>query len=375
MVAMVTETFTASARGALTGPPLRALAALVTASLLAGCGTAYVWQATSGEYHVLHAREPIAKVIADPATKPAVRERLEVVESARKFASADLGLPDNKSYTSYADIGRPYVVWNVVAAPEFSLTPHHWCFPVAGCVAYRGYFSEEQARAFAAHRAVAGDDVAIDGVPAYSTLGKFADPVLSSMLRYGDDELVAMIFHELAHQLIYVKDDSAFNEAFATTVEDAGLERWLKAQGKPERMAQFLKEQERAQRLIELLAAGRAELIRLYGSGVPPAVMRERKAAILHQLGVRIAAFERTEGVSYPLYDEWVSKGLNNARLASVATYYDCVPGLMKILAQEDNDLPRFYAAVRELAGRTRAARHAQLCPADAATEQDDAGD
>ena len=368
---MVTETFTARARGALTGWPSRALAAMLTASLLGGCGTTYVVQAASGEYHVLHEREPIGKVIADPATQPAVRKRLEVVESARKFASTDLGLPDNKSYTTYADIGRPYVVWNVVATPEFSLTPHHWCFPVAGCVAYRGYFSEEKARAFAAHMAVAGDDVAIDGVPAYSTLGKFSDPVLSSMLRYGDDELVAMIFHELAHQLIYVKDDSAFNEAFATTVEDVGLERWLKVQGKPERMAQFLKEQERAQRLIELLAAGRAELVRLYASGVPPAVMRERKAAILHELGVRIAAFERREGVTYPLYDEWVSKGLNNARLASVATYYDCVPGLMKLLAQEDNDLPRFYAAVRRLAEETRAARHGELCPAGSPADRD----
>src|SRR5215470_14992086 len=317
MVAMVTETFTASAR-ALTGRVLRALISAALALPLAGC---YLTQAASGEYHVLHEREPIPKVIADPATPPALRTRLEVVESARRFAASDLGLPDNKSYTTYADIGRAYVVWNVVATSEFSLTPHRWCFPVAGCVAYRGYFSEEAARTFAAHMAVSGDDVAIDGVPAYSTLGKFADPVLSSMLRYGDDELVAMIFHELAHQLIYVKDDSAFNEAFATTVEDAGLERWLKAQGTPERMAQFLKEQERAQRLMQLLAASRGELAQLYASGEPPEVMRARKAVIFHELGVRIAAFEKQEGVTYPLYDEWVSKGLNNARLASVATY------------------------------------------------------
>jgi predicted aminopeptidase len=372
MVAMVTETLTASARGALTARVVRALLGAALTLLAAGCGAAYLTQAASGEYHVLHEREPIGKVIADPQTPPALRGRLEVVDKARHFASSDLGLPDNKSYTTYADIGRTYVVWNVVATPEFSLTPRHWCFPVAGCVAYRGYFSEAQARAFAAHMSVAGDDVAVDGVPAYSTLGKFSDPVLSSMMRYGDDELVAMIFHELTHQLIYVKDDSAFNEAFATTVEDVGLERWLQAQGTPQRMAQYLKEQERARRLIQILAAGRAELAKLYASGMPPEAMRERKAQILQALGVRIAAFERQEAVTYPLYDEWVSQGLNNARLASVATYYDCVPGFRRLLEQQDGDLPRFYQAVRELAKEPRATRHENLCLSGAAGAKDE---
>ena len=150
-----------------------------------------------------------------------------------------LGCRDNQSYTTYADIGRPYVVWNVVATPEFSVSPQRWCFPVAGCVAYRGYFHEQAARKFAAELRRRGFDVAIDGVPAYSTLGKFSDPVLSSMLRYDDDELAATIFHELAHQLLYVKGDSAFNEAFATTVEDAGLERWLVHEGTPGRIAEY----------------------------------------------------------------------------------------------------------------------------------------
>src|SRR5207253_6303601 len=160
-----------------------------------------------------------------PAHAAALRTHLEEVHAAREFASGELGLPDSSSYRSYADIGRPYVVWNVVAAPEFSVSPKRWCFPIAGCVAYRGYFRERRAREFAAALAVRGYDVSVDGVPAYSTLGRFADPVLSSMLRYGDDELAATIFHELAHQLLYVRDDSQFNEAFASTVEDEGLER------------------------------------------------------------------------------------------------------------------------------------------------------
>src|SRR5947207_1836588 len=210
---------------------MRALLLAAACALLCGCGTLYLMQAASGEWQVLRRRVPIDTLLADPHTPPALRAHLEEVHAAREFASGELGLPDSSSYRSYADIGRPYVVWNVVAAPEFSVSPKRWCFPIAGCVAYRGYFREQRAREFAAALAVRGLDVAVDGVPAYSTLGRFADPVLSSMLRYGDDELAATIFHELAHQLLYVRDDSEFNEAFATTVEDAGLERWLTQQG------------------------------------------------------------------------------------------------------------------------------------------------
>jgi predicted aminopeptidase len=292
------------------------------------------------------------------------------VREARAFASHDLGLPQNDSYRTYADIQRPYVVWNVVAVPEFSVVPHHWCFPVAGCVAYRGYFHEDSARKFAAGMAKDGYDVAIDGVPAYSTLGRFADPVLSSMLRSGDDELAATIFHELAHQLLYVKDDSAFNEAFATTVEDAGLERWLAHLGVPGRMQEFRIEEVREAALIKVLADARAQLATLYASGGSPELMRARKAEIFAALATQIGALEKGEGVTYPLYDEWIREGLNNARLASVATYYDCVPGFKRLLVKEDNDLGRFYAAARELAALPRKERHARLCgPAAAAAD------
>ena len=372
---MLTETVP---HGAARGVSRRWRAVLVSAlcAWLSGCGTPYLMQAASGEWHVMHARVPIDQVIADPHTPPELRTRLELVRAARKFATTDLGLPDNKSYRTYADIGRPYVVWNVVATPEFSVVPHHWCFPVAGCVAYRGYFHEASAVKFAGEMAARGYDVAVDGVPAYSTLGKFADPVLSSMMRYGDDELAATIFHELAHQLLYVKDDSAFNEAFATTVEDAGLERWLAQQGTPARMQEFRADQVREAAFVKLLAGARAHLATLYASGLAPEPMRKQKAAILAALGADIRAFEQREGVSYPLYDEWIKEGLNNARLASVATYYDCVPGFKRLLAHEDNDLPRFYAAARELAHRSRAERHALLCgsaaaAADAEEEED----
>jgi predicted aminopeptidase len=329
---------------------------------LSGCGTTYLMQAGNGELRVLRARVPIATLIADPHTATPLRARLTEVSAARAFASAELHLPDNKSYTAYADIGRPFVVWNVVATPEFSVNPRVWCFPVAGCVAYRGYFSEQRAREFAAQLAVRGFDVVIDGVPAYSTLGKFSDPVLSSMLRYDDEELAATIFHELAHQLLYVRNDSEFNEAFATTVEDTGLERWLAHQGEPGRIARFRERRAQAREFLGLLGAARARLVRLYATGVPRDELRAGKVQILAALTSEIRALEKRQGVHYPLYDEWIAAGFNNARLASVATYFDCVPGFERLLAENDHDLPRFYAAVRALAQEPRATRHAQLC-------------
>jgi len=198
---------------------LRVLLAAILLVTLPGCGTLYLAQAANGQMHVLKARRPIDKVVADPATAPPLRTRLMDVSAARDFAVTELHLPDNRSYRTYADVKRPFVVWNVVATPEFSVEPKHWCFPIAGCVAYRGYFKEKSARRFAAKLASGGFDVTVGGVPAYSTLGKFADPVLSTMMRYGDSELVAIIFHELAHQLLYVKNDTEFNEAFAAVIK------------------------------------------------------------------------------------------------------------------------------------------------------------
>jgi predicted aminopeptidase len=340
--------------------PLRLLACTAL-GLLAGCGTPYLMQATGGELRILHERVPIARLLADPDTPQELRTRLLQVQAARDFASRELHLPDNRSYRSYADIGREFVVWNVVAAPEFSVEPKRWCFPVAGCVSYRGYFHERRAREFAASLAAGGFDTAVEGVPAFSTLGRFADPVLSSMLRYDDDDLAATIFHELAHQLLYVRDDSEFNEAFATAVEDIGLERWLAHQGQSARMQTFRAEQALDEKFVAVLGAARARLVQLYASGVSRDEMRDRKAAIFNGLTADIRALENSAGLG-PLYDQWIEAGLNNARLAAIATYYDCVPGFMRLLKEEDGDLPRFYAAARELASQTRAERHARLC-------------
>jgi predicted aminopeptidase len=364
MVRMLTESAAGgpSHRVGVRVPAARALLLGVCCTLLSGCASVYLVQAAAGEWRVLRARVPIDSVVADPRTPSTVRERLTGVRAAREFASRELGLPDNKSYRTYADIRRPFVVWNVVAAPEFSVTPKHWCFPVAGCVAYRGYFKERRAREFAAALAVRGYDVVVDGVPAYSTLGRFADPVLSSMLRYGDDDLAATIFHELAHQLLYVRGDSQFNEAFATTVEEVGLTRWLEAQGAADRIARLRADQAMSEAVIGLLETRRARLAPLYATQLPRAAMRAQKAALLAQLAADINALEQRQRVHYPLYDEWIARGLNNADLVSVATYFACVPGFRRLLAHAGGDLPRFYDAVRALAREPRPVRHATLC-------------
>lgn len=339
---------------------------MLTAAMLAalaGCSsTMYLLQAANGEWHVIHGRKPIVQVIDDPRTpEPMIRELAEVRE-ARDFASRVLKLPDNDSYRTYVRIDRPYVVWNVVAVPALSVQPKEWCFPIAGCVAYRGYFNEKRARDFAAGLERRGYDVVIEGVPAYSTLGKLPDPVMSTMMRYGSDDLAAMIFHELAHQLLYVQNDSQFDEAFAVTVEDEGLKRWLQYKGRAARIAQLQKDRAEDQQCIALLRHARDRLARLYGSSASRTAKLRGKQRILAGLAAQIRALEGRLAVRFPLYDQWIAEGLNNAQLASVDTYYDCVPGFERLLRQQNDDLPRFYAAARRLAREPRAMRDAQLC-------------
>jgi predicted aminopeptidase len=334
---------------------------LAAAGILPGCGSLYLLQAARGQAQILVDRRPIKAVVADPKTAPTVRDTLAEVSAARDFASQTLGLPDNRSYRLYADIGRPYVVWNVVAAPEFSVRPKVWCFPIAGCVTYRGYFRQKSAQAYADKLAMQGYDTVVGGVPAYSTLGHFDDPVLNTMLPYGRDQLAAIIFHELAHQLIYVPGDSAFNEAFASTVEETGLARWLTVKGRPADIERFHRSESRAREYSVLLGQARLDLARLYATKLPADEMRAAKQARLATLAEAIRATEKRLGVPSG-YGPWLAKGLNNAQLASVATYEDCMPGFQRLLAQQDGDLPRFYAAVRKLSKQPAAVRAAQLC-------------
>ncbi|HTC51407.1 MAG TPA: aminopeptidase [Steroidobacteraceae bacterium] len=336
---------------------------LAGSSILPGCGSLYLLQAARGQAQILVDRRPVAAVVADPKTPATVRDTLAEVSAARDFASHDLGLPDNRSYRVYADIGRPYVVWNVVAAPEFSIAPRQWCFPIAGCVTYRGYFRQKSAQGYAHQLAAQGYDTVVEGVPAYSTLGHFDDPILNTMLPYGRDQLAAIIFHELAHQLLYVANDSAFNEAFASTVEEEGLARWLTFKGRPGDIENFRRSAARAKQYSDLLAQARRDLAHLYATQLAPPQMRAAKQARLAALADAVRATEKRLG--YPSgYGAWAAQGFNNAELASVATYEDCEPGFKRMLAQEQGDLPRFYAAVRALARKPAAQRDAQVCKA-----------
>jgi predicted aminopeptidase len=341
---------------------LRILALLTVCLALPGC---YVTQAARGQLQIVNAREPIDRVLEDPAAPIDLKQRLESVRAAREFASRELGLPNNKSYTSYADIGREYVVWNVVATPEFSVEPREWCFPVVGCVAYRGYFKEKKARDFAAKLATEGLDVVVEGVPAYSTLGKFNDPVLNTMLSYGEDELASILFHELSHQVIYIPDDSAFNEAFAVTVEQEGLSRWLQARGRPDELARHVERRARQAASFRIIAKHRESLAALYAAQLPAAQLRQRKAGQFAALVEELEALDARYGVKSRLARE-LAGAPNNARLASLATYYDCVPGFQRILAEEQHDLPRFYAAAHRLAKLPRDERRATLCASGA---------
>lgn len=319
---------------------------LATPSLLGGC---YYWQATLGHLELMRQRRPVAEVMEDPATNDAVRAKLGTATAALDFAHAELALPDNGSYRLYADTGRRYVVWNVVAAPEFSLEPRTWCFPVAGCVSYRGYFDEAKAQRFADGLAAEGDDVFVGGVAAYSTLGKFEDPILNTMVGYADYLLAGLIFHELAHQRAYVKDDSTFNEGFASFVEQEGLRRWLNsidAQDLLCRYRLFLRRREATQALLD---EHRVRLEALYASNLRDAERREGKAAIIAEL---VGAYRdlRARWAGPPHFDHWFDGALNNARLASFATYDEYVPAFASLLTETGGDLEAFYARVEDLA-------------------------
>jgi predicted aminopeptidase len=338
---------------------IRASAAIALIAMLSG--GCYLLQSAQGHLALMSKREPISGVIDRPSTPAALRAQLESVTAIRNFASSALGLPDNGSYRKYADIGRPYVVWNVVAAPEFSVDAKQWCFPIVGCVAYRGYFVEKRARRFAAGLHAKGFDVVVGGVAAYSTLGHFDDPILSSMVNWNDVELASIIFHELTHQMLYLPNDASFNEALATTVAEEGVRRWLQQQGRDKDLADHLLQQKRYLEVIALMNETRNHLRTLYASGLPPPLMRERKRETFEELRESYGSLKGQWGGHAP-FDAWFAADVNNAHLASIATYFACVPGFERELKAVGGNLPAFYRRVRELAKLDRQQRDLLVC-------------
>ena len=326
---------------------------------LTGC---YYLQAASGQWQVIREREPLSDVIEDPDTPRDLADRLRMLGEARDFSVAELGLPDNKSYRSYTALDRDFVVWNVFAAPEFSLQAKQWCYPVAGCVSYRGYFSERAATRESQRLAEAGYDVAVGGVAAYSTLGKFSDPILSTMMRWDDVDLVAVLFHELAHQVVYVKDDSSFNESFATAVEEIGVRRWLESRGEHAKMADYLASRELQQSLLVLVARARVELQSLYESEHGVEYKRVRKRELLGQLAADAAAEMQRKGRGGA---SWLSGELNNARLISLALYEGRIAAFRALYATCNESLQCFYDEAGKLAEMDIEKREAALSARD----------
>jgi predicted aminopeptidase len=328
-----------------------------TAVAVAGCVTPYYWQAIGGQLELLRRRAPIAEVLADPAVDPKLKTTLSRVAEIRRFAVDELGLPDNDSYTSYVSLDRSYVVWNVVATEEFSVDPRRWCFPFAGCVAYRGYFDQAAAERYASKLAAEGLDTVSGGSTAYSTLGYFADPVVSTMVGGGEHYVAALLFHELAHQKLYVKDDSEFSESFAMVVEEIGMERWLADNATPADLERYRARRSRRAQFADLIAAQQQRLRAIYGSGAPTETLRAEKRAAFDTLRAEYEALKASWGGNTD-YDAWFEQPLNNAALASVATYSRWTPALRARL--EEVGFAEFYAdaaALAKLEGEKRAER------------------
>ena len=336
--------------------------ALLAALVLSGCANlAYYAQAVGGHLQLMQAARPISDWLDDPATEAGLKQKLGEVQAMRDFASRALALPENGSYRSYADLNRPYAVWNVFAAGAFSAQPHEWCMLVVGCVGYRGYYAKAEAEGLAVRLAAEGLDTWVGGVPAYSTLGHFNDPVLNTFLRYGQNEVARTLFHELAHQKIFVSGDSAFNESFATAVEEEGVSRWLAGRGSPERLAAFREQQGRKVRFAALVRTYRDRLEQLYDQKtMPPEDMRQAKAEIIADMRRAYADLKAAWG-GYAGFDPWFAGPLNNAQLASVGLYHRWLPAFAALLRQTGGDLPRFYARVQALADLPKPERQKAL--------------
>lgn len=340
---------------------MRAVLIVLLPLLLAGCGNvSYYLQSVGGQLEIWQREKPVENLLQDPDLSPLLKTQLERALRIRDYASRELGLPDNRSYRSYADLARPFVVWNVFAAAEFSTEARQWCFAVAGCVGYRGYFSEAEARSHAEALAAEGNDVYVGGVPAYSTIGWFADPLLNTFIHYPEPELARLLFHELAHQVVYVRDDTVFNESFATVVEQAGLARWLAAHGSDADRARYAQLQRFRADFRALVTQTRTALAELYAGNAAPQEKRRRKAELLSALQTHYQQ-RKGEWGGFSGYDRWFAQPLGNAHLASVAIYTQRLPAFEALLRQQGGDLPRFYAAVRVLAALPAGERKTRL--------------
>jgi predicted aminopeptidase len=328
----------------------------------AGCESVrYYSHIASGQMHIVSQRQPIREMIAAPGTDPHLKRQLQEILEIRNFAQKELSLPVGSHYLSYTDVDRPYVVWNVSAAPEFSLAPKTWYYPFIGHAAYRGYFSKDMAMRCAEKLEKQGLDVYVGGVTAYSTLGWFSDSVFSTIIRRNEIATAALIFHELAHQILYVSDDTTFNESFATTVEQEGLRRWMAANSNPLGYETYVLQGRRRQGFLALVTTYREKLAELYRQDyMVPEEMRRRKAALFADMRDEYTHL-KANWHGYTGYDNWFGTTLNNAKLNAVGTYYDLVPAFTQLLASQEGSLKAFYAECRILARLPKSERNRRI--------------
>jgi len=346
---------TLSKRSLLAGATLVAIAAA------AGCSTlGYYAQSIDGHWAMLRAARPIPDIVADPATAEALKQRLQRAQQIRAFASQELGLPENGSYRSYADLQRPYVVWNVFAAPELSLELKQWCYPVVGCAGYRGYFDRAAADHAATELRAEGYEVNVAGVPAYSTLGWFSDPLLNTFIGGTEGQLAGLVFHELAHQVVFVGGDTTFNESFATAVEREGVRRWLAAHGDDGSRKAYAEFAQRRREFLDLLLRYRALLLENYQGQQADDLKRARKQQLFASLKDDYARL-KSSWDGFAGYDRFFAQDLTNAHLASIGAYNDLVPAFDSMLAQVGGEFPRFYQEVKRLAALPRERREDAL--------------
>lgn len=343
--------------------------------VVSGCRTLkFYGQAIKGQYQIFAHQEPIEKLVSDPATPPKLKNQFALLLRLRAFADEKLKLPVNGHYRKYVDVHRPYVVWNVQAASQFSLEPKTWWYPLVGSLEYRGYFSERGAQDYAAYLRKKGYDVYVGSVDAYSTLGWFNDPVLNTFIFREEPELAEVIFHELGHQRVFARGDTDFNEAFATVVGQEGGRRWLQTQGNTNSYHEYLVSLRRNEQFVRLIMNTRAQLEKIYGDERDkdgklqaakqppdsPAELLSAKQKVFAELQTRYATL-KTEWGGFSGYDRWFHREVNNAQLNTIANYYDYVPGFEALLALKGGDLGKFYTAAEELSKKPKEERHQWL--------------
>lgn len=329
--------------------------------ILVSCeNVAYYGQAARGQLGILLERQDIERTLADADTPSELRQVLEQIQEIRNFAEVELQLPVGGSYASFVELDQEHVLWNVFAAPEFSLDPMQWCYPIAGCVSYRGYFSEQAATRFADRLAARGYDVYTGGVDAYSTLGWFDDPVFSVVFRRPAYQLAGLVFHELAHQLVYLPGDTTFNESFATFIEQEGVQRWLLGRNDLANAQLARQDGQRQADFVRLVTEYRDRFAQVYASELSVAAMRAAKSALQEEMRSAYGVLRSSWG-DYRGYDRWFDNSLNNAQLSTVASYNELVPAFSRLLDQSGGDLEAFYTAVRQLVDLDDAARRAAL--------------